>query len=908
MASTAMASAPSLALAGHASRLTRPSRERVAFRRSAASTWRVSAARASNATMGLDVRDDEGEDDEEDARREPTPEELDAEARVLLQWPELSAQVRAFTATTLGYRACDPALPLGADFEASRRLLAETTAAAALKRAGRLQREAFEGTRDIRPWVLGARRGRVLSGGSLADIATTSAAAGTVRAELGAAPRTENGDAGDAGDALAAETLESLRDLAEPLESIPATLEPEIRRCVAVPGGTVRDDASDTLREIREARRETETGLRALLLEKAAFLARKNFAERAQVVSRLGRECIPMKAGAQSEMDGVVLGASGTGATVFKEPAEATPLNNRLMELAAEEEAETERVLRALTEQVLGADRGEALLRATQALADLDLAAARAEHADWLSAKAPRLFRVGNETSGNAAAGNEARDSAALRLPGMQHPLLLQPRLPALPRGGKVGEDEEVDGWESGDDSEKAQEASEDEALEVTTPRVRTRAEATDVVPVDFCPPPDTRLVAITGPNTGGKTASLKALGLALLMARAGLHLPTDARETAAVPWTSRVLADLGDAQSLDLDGGLSTFSAHLTRLRRILAAARDTRDAVVVLLDEPGGGTDPAEGAALAAAVLRASAERSTLTVATSHYEEVKALAGGVKRDLLAPVGGENEGEAPPPFPGAANAAVEFDTATLRPTYRLLWGTSGESNALAVARGLGLEEALAEAAERRWRRGRAADGADPDAGEDLAELASALERERGVQEVRAARALEALDRARDLHADVTRRGAARLPLRASLAVDAAAARGVAGAAEAQSVLAAAATREAIDAAADALMPDGWVLDAATGDAVPGRRRRRRRNPEDARSRDDDGVSFDSFDSIDEPAWVPRVGSTVTVRRMGGAEAEVVDVDELAGEVVVRMGSITSRAPLAGVSPVVGKY
>ena len=103
-------------------------------------------------------------------------------------------------------------------------------------------------------------------------------------------------------------------------------------------------------------------------------------------------------------------------------------------------------------------------------------------------------------------------------------------------------------------------------------------------------------------------------------------------------------------------------------------------------------------------------------------------------------------------------------------------------------------------------------------------------------------------------------------------------------------------------------MPDGWVLDAATGDAVPGRRRRRRRDPEDARSRDDDGVSFDSFDSIDEPAWVPRVGSTVTVRRMGGAEAEVVDVDELAGEVVVRMGSITSRAPLAGVSPVVGKY
>ena len=820
---------------------------------------------------------------------------------MLLQWPELSAQVRAFTATTLGYRACDPALPLGADFEASRRLLAETTAAAALKRAGRLQREAFEGTRDIRPWVLGARRGRVLSGGSLADIATTSAAAGTVRAELGAAPRTENGDDGDA---LAAETLESLRDLAEPLESIPATLEFEIRRCIAVPGGTVRDDASDTLREIREARRATETALRALLLEKAAFLARKNFAERAQVVSRLGRECIPMKAGAQSEMDGVVLGASGTGATVFKEPAEATPLNNRLMELAAEEEAETERVLRAHTEQVLGADHGQALLDATEALAQLDLAAARAEHADWLSAKAPRLFRV-DTRDGNEA--NAPGDPPALHLPGMQHPLLLQPRLFPLPRGGKVGEEEEVDGWESGDDSEKAQEASEDEALEVTTPRVRTRAEATDVVPVDFCPPPDTRLVAITGPNTGGKTASLKALGLALLMARAGLHLPTNARETAAVPWTSRVLADLGDAQSLDLDGGLSTFSAHLTRLphpRRRAGHARRRGGPA----GRAGRRYGPRGGAALAAAVLRASAERSTLTVATSHYEEVKAPpAAKVKRDLLAPVGGEGEGEAPPPSPARRTPRSSSTPRRSARRGRLLWGTSGES-----ARSPSREAWDWRSRSPKPPSGDGAGAAPPTAPTPTPARTSPSSPPRWSASAECKRCAPPGPwrrwTGRGTHADVTRRGAAQLPLRASLAVDAAAARGVAGAAEAQSVLAAAATREAIDAAADALMPDGWVLDAATGDAVPGRRRRRRRDPEDARSRDDDGVSFDGFDSIDEPAWVPRVGSTVTVRRMGGAEAEVVDVDELAGEVVVRMGSITSRAPLAGVSPVVGKY
>jgi DNA mismatch repair protein MutS2 len=394
-------------------------------------------------------------------------------------------------------------------------------------------------------------------------------------------------------------------------------------------------------------------------------------------------------------------------------------------------------------------------------------------------------------------------------------------------------------------------------------------------------------------------------------MARAGLHLPTDLNANASVPWTSRVLADLGDAQSLDLEGGLSTFSAHLTRLRRILAAALDTNDSVVVLLDEPGGGTDPAEGAALAAAVLRASARRAALTVATSHYEEVKALAGGIRRNDDGPDAESPVSKAVEPFPGAANAAVEFDTLTLRPTYRLLWGASGESNALAVARGLGLETDLADAAERRWRRGRATNGVDPlsdlGVGEDLAELASALTLERETQETRASAAAEALERARDLHADVLLRGAALLALRTSLAVDAADARGTAGVTEAHRALSFVSTRDELDSVVDSLMPDGWIIDARTGDAAPGRRRRRKKDPEDLRSRDEDGVSFDSGDGVDEPTWIPRVGSRVTVRRMGDAEAEVVAVDANSGEVVVRMGSITSRAPLTGVAPLGGK-
>ena len=883
MASAAMASTAAFAVAGCAPRTKWcPSRviETPASRqaRCTASTSRCRAA----ATSSFDVQDEEDEDDEDEARREPTPEELDTEARVLLQWPELSAQVRAFTATTLGYRSCDPVLPLGEDFEDSQRLLRETSATAELRETGRFPREVFEGTRDIRPWVLGATRGRVLSGASLADIATTANAANAIWNAI-------DGSTGDE------KSMSSLTELALPLTRIDSTLEPEIARCIAVPGGNVKDDASEKLKTIRSERRETETTLRQLLLEKANYLARKNFAERAQVVSRLGRECIPMKSGAQSEMEGVVLGASGTGATVFKEPIEATPLNNRLMELGAEEELETERILKELTEKVLGSDNGVGLLKAVDALASIDMAAARAEHAKWLSAKAPEIFKVSEKETTNTVS-----------LPGMQHPLLLQPRLPVLPRGGKVGEDEEVDGW----DKLSTTGEEEDELLtqETETPRVENRSDAIDVVPVDFSPPNKTRLVAITGPNTGGKTASLKALGLALLMARAGLHLPTALNETAFVPWTSRVLADLGDAQNLDLDGGLSTFSAHLTRLRRILAAALDTNDSVVVLLDEPGGGTDPAEGAALATAVLRASANRAALTVATSHYEEVKALAGGVAV--------ENDGTHQTkvdPFPGAANAAVEFNTATLRPTYRLLWGTSGASNALAVARGLGLEENLADAAERRWVRGRRSNAIDTsdanDTNADFAELAVALEKEREVQTVRARNASDALERAKGLHADVIQRGAARLGLRASMAVEAANTRGAAGVLIAKQALTEVKSKEDLDSVADSLMPDGWIIDMATGDAVPGRRRNKRPDSVDASVlQDEDGVSFDSFDSVDEDVFLPRVGSTVTVRRMGDAEAEVVDVDATAGEVVVRMGSITTRAPLTGVSPVVGKY
>ena len=420
------------------------------------------------------------------------------------------------------------------------------------------------------------------------------------------------------------------------------------------------------------------------------------------------------------------------------------------------------------------------------------------------------------------------------------------------------------------------------------------------MVPVDFVVPAGASLVAITGPNTGGKTASIKALGLGLLMARAGLHLPTDPGEEAVVPWTERVLADLGDAQTLDLEGGLSTFSAHLARLRSILRATRETNAArrgetcanassrVVVLLDEPGGGTDPAEGAALAVAVLRASAKEARLTVATSHYEEVKALAGGTQTQTLLEEGQEaNEGSGitrVTRMEGAFNAAVEFDAETLRPTYRLLWGASGESNALAIARGLGLAPDLVDAATRRWERNKRSGKLSGPSGSEsesldaeAEELRAALEAERATQEARLAAARGALERAEALRAEVAERGAAMLDLRTRLFLEDAeerAAEALRGAAEA---LEAVDDIDALDDAARAFLPPGWDLDER-GDAVVA-----------------------SAGAGARRAWTPSVGAVVVVRQLGGAEAEVVGVDEDAGEVVVRMGGITTRAPLAGV-------
>jgi DNA mismatch repair protein MutS2 len=373
--------------------------------------------------------------------------------------------------------------------------------------------------------------------------------------------------------------------------------------------GVVRDSASVQLAIIRRDLKVAFDRLQSKLQRMVTSSANQPLLQEALFTMRNGRYVIPLKAEHKGKIPGIVQDASSSGATLFIEPLETVELNNRWRELQLDEEKEIRRILLALTDLV--GNYSAQIVHTVEVLAYLDLVLAKARYADALNAVRPEIvpFR---------ARANAAHPGSSIAFRGARHPLLTG-----------------------------------------------------SVVPIDVEFDDNTWVLVVTGPNTGGKTVSLKTVGLFALMAQCGMHLPAEAARLSVF---EGIYADIGDEQSIEQS--LSTFSAHMTNTIQIL---RECSARSLVLLDELGAGTDPAEGSALARAILGFLLERRVTTMVTTHHPELKVYSVET--------------------PGVRNASVEFDLGTLAPTYRLIVGLPGRSNALAIATRLGLDPAIIEAA-----------------------------------------------------------------------------------------------------------------------------------------------------------------------------------------------------------------
>ena len=376
--------------------------------------------------------------------------------------------------------------------------------------------------------------------------------------------------------------------------------------------GEVLDSASEKLARLR---REVKIARDRLMSRLQRYLSESASKLQEQIITqRDGRYVIPLRAEFKGQIKAVIHDQSSSGATLFVEPLPVVELNNAVRELELQERDEERRIL-AEVSALVGAHREE-LTYGVENLAVLDLVFAKAKYAEELRASEPILKK---EEKGKK--DNSSLSSFVFQITKARHPLL-------------------------------------DHAT---------------VVPIDFNPRPGTRSVVITGPNTGGKTVSLKTVGLLVLMAQSGMHIP--AESGSELPFFHSVWADIGDEQSIEQS--LSTFSGHITNIIRILKKA-DNRS--LVIFDELGAGTDPQEGAALARAILNHLLERGITSLIATHYPELKAFAHSTE--------------------GVVNASLEFDIATLRPTYKLTIGLPGRSNALLIAQRLGLDPEIVSAAK----------------------------------------------------------------------------------------------------------------------------------------------------------------------------------------------------------------
>ena len=461
------------------------------------------------------------------------------------------------------------------------------------------------GTRDVRRAADNAEHGFTLAAEDLQAILATITSARTLRRQL---LKLEN-------------EVPHLAEIAELIEECPGIVS-AVNKTIDE-RGEVLDSASVKLAKIRREQQVVYSRIHDKL-QRLLNSSMNQYLQEPIITMRSGRYVVPLRADAKGRVKGIVHDHSGSGATLWVEPMNTVELNNEYRGLHLHEQEEINRILRALS--ALIAEQGQSIKRVVERMAELDLIFARAQYATvieavepqfvpWRSFEAPKPPKHANVREKWTPPPPNLHPGSTIWIKGARHPLI----------------DPEA------------------------------------VVPTNLTLDEDTFTVLITGPNTGGKTVSLKTAGLMVIMAQAGLRVPViEARLTLF----DNVFADIGDEQSIERS--LSTFSSHLTNIVRILSQVDDRS---LVLLDELGSGTDPGEGAALAQATVSFLRDKGATTFVATHYPELKIYASQK--------------------PGAINASLLFDIETLSPTYEMSIGIPGRSNAFAIARRLGLNETI---------------------------------------------------------------------------------------------------------------------------------------------------------------------------------------------------------------------
>ena len=383
-----------------------------------------------------------------------------------------------------------------------------------------------------------------------------------------------------------------------------------------------------------------------------------NYIQDTIIGDRYGRPVLAIKVQFAEKFKGIIHDSSASGNTIYLEPESIVFKGNKIASMEARVAGEEFKLLKEWSQIIR--DNDKSLINMSEILLRTENALTRSRYSNWIGGNAPIV-----------------ENNPIVNLIGFSHPLLI---------------------WEN------------------------KKKEAPKPVSIDFHINRNTKVVAITGPNTGGKTVALKGLGIALLMARSGLFIPSI--KNPIIPFCPNIFVDIGDDQSLE--GNLSTFSGHILRIRNILESLNNKNGLSVVLLDEIGSGTDPSEGTALAIALLKEFATLSDITLATTHYGDIKALKYSDNR--------------------FENVSVAFDEESLKPRYTLNWGIPGRSNALSISKRIGIDERILNEAANYLK---------PKEVENINNIIKGLEDERIKQQNSAEEAAELIARTEILHDEI---------------------------------------------------------------------------------------------------------------------------------------------------------